>query len=60
MVKNLLANTGAARDPGLIPGSERYPGRGSGNPFQYSYLKNSTTEEPGRLHSMELQRTGHN
>ena len=28
-------------DLGLIPGSERYPGEGNGNPLQYSYLENS-------------------
>ena len=31
-----------AGDPGLIPGSGRYPGGGNGNPRQYSCLKNST------------------
>ena len=29
-----------AGDPGLIPGSGRSPGKGSGNPFQYSCLEN--------------------
>ena len=29
-----------AGDPGLIPGSERSPGEGNGNPLQYSYLEN--------------------
>ena len=38
MVKNLPANAGDIRDAGLIPGSGRYPGRGHGNPFQYSCL----------------------
>ena len=27
-------------DPGLIPGSERSPGEGNGNPLQYSCLEN--------------------
>ena len=35
MVKNLPAN---ARDAGSIPGSERSPGVGNGNPLQYSCL----------------------
>ena len=39
MVKNLLANTGNARQ-GSIPGSGRSPGKGHGNPFQYSYQEN--------------------
>ena len=30
-----------AGDPGLIPGSGRYPGEGNGNPLQYSCLENS-------------------
>ena len=29
-----------AEDPGLIPGSERSPGEGNGNPLQYSCLEN--------------------
>ena len=28
-------------DPGLIPGSGRYPGEGNGNPLQYYCLENS-------------------
>ena len=30
-----------AGDPGLIPGTGRFPGGGHGNPLQYSYLENS-------------------
>ena len=37
MVKNPTANAG---DVGLIPGLERSPGEGNGNPFQYSRLGN--------------------
>ena len=40
VVKNPPANAG---DGGLIPGSERSPGEGNGNPFQYSCLGNPTT-----------------
>ena len=29
-----------AGDPGLVPGSGRYPGEGNGNPLQYSCLEN--------------------
>ena len=36
-VKNLPAS---ARDPSLIPGSERSPGEGNGNPLQCSCLRN--------------------
>ena len=44
-VKNLPANAG---DTGLIPGSERSPGKGNGNPFQYSCLENSMDREAWR------------
>ena len=37
-------------DPGSIPGSGRSPGKGNGNPLQYSYLENPSTG---------LQRVGH-
>ena len=40
VVKNLPANAGDMRDMGLIPGCERSPGGGHGNPLQYSCLKN--------------------
>ena len=41
VVNNLPANAGDVRDAGLIPGLGRSPGRGHGNLFQYSCLKNS-------------------
>ena len=34
-------------------------GVGNGNLLQYSCLENSMDKEPGGLHSMELQRVGH-
>ena len=40
MVKNLPTNAGDIRDVSLIPGLERYPGGGHGNPLQYSGLEN--------------------
>ena len=40
VVKNLPANAGDIRDTGSIPGSERSPGGGHGNPLQYSFLEN--------------------
>ena len=42
-------------DPGLIPGSGRYPGGGNGNPFQYSCLENPI----GREAWCRLQSMGH-
>ena len=41
VVKNSLTNAGDARDAGSIPGLGRFPEEGSGNPLQYSHLKNS-------------------
>ena len=32
-------------DPDSIPGSERSPGEGNGNPLQYSYLENPMDRE---------------
>ena len=40
MVKNLPANAGDLRDVGWLPGLERSPGGGHGNPLQYSRLEN--------------------
>ena len=40
MLKNQPANAGDIRDAGSIPGSGRSPGRGHGNPLQYSCLEN--------------------
>ena len=42
VVKNPLANAGDTRDLGSIPGLERSPGEGNGNPPQY-FL-------PGKFH----------
>ena len=41
MVKNPCTNAGDARDIGLIPGLERFPGGGNGNPLQSSCLETS-------------------
>ena len=40
VIKNSPASAGDARDLGSIPGSERFPGGGNGNPLQYSCLGN--------------------
>ena len=55
------ANAGEVRDTGLIPGSGRYPGVGSGNPLQYSCLETlmDWTGEPGGLQYGRSQRGGH-
>ena len=40
VVKNPPANAVDIRDAGSIPVSGRFPGKGNGNPLQYSYLGN--------------------
>ena len=40
VVKNLPANAGDIRDMGLIPGLGKSPGKGHGNPHQYSCQEN--------------------
>ena len=40
VVKNPPANAGDTKDMGLIPGLERSPGEGNGNPVQGSCLEN--------------------
>ena len=40
VVKNPPVNSGDTRDVGSISGLGRFPGRGNGNPLQYSYLEN--------------------
>ena len=40
LIKNLAASVGDAGDTGFIPGSERSPGGGRGNPLLYSCLEN--------------------
>ena len=40
VIKNPPANAGDSRDVSSIPGSGRSPGRGNGNPLQYSCLGN--------------------
>jgi len=37
----------------------RSPGKGNGNPLQYSCLENPRMKDPSRLWSMGLQRAGH-
>ena len=41
VIKKLPVSAGARRHMGSIPGSGRSPGRGNGNPLQYSCLENS-------------------
>ena len=40
VVKNLPANAEVAGDLGSVPGLERCPGGGNGNPLQFSCMEN--------------------
>ena len=53
------ASACSAGDPGSISGLGRSPGKGNGNPLQYSCLENST-DWGAWLQSMGSQRVGHN
>ena len=59
MVKNPLANAGDIRDLGSIPGLERSPGEGHGNPLQYSCLENPVDRGAWRtaVHEVAKSRT---
>ena len=46
-------------DEGSIPGLGRSPGKGNGNPLQYSCLGNLMDGGACRLQSMGSQRVGH-
>ena len=46
-----------AGNPGLIPGLGRFPGRGNGNPLQYSGLENGA--DRGSLAGCSCKRVGH-
>ena len=59
VVRNPPANAGGVRDVSSIPGLERSPGRGHGNPLQYSCLENPMVGEPGGLWSTGSQRVRH-
>ena len=45
MVKNPPADAEDITDAGSIPGSERSPAEGNGNPLQYSCLENLMDRE---------------
>ena len=53
------ASTCNAGDPSSIPGLQRSPGEGNGNPLQYSYLKNPMDRGPwqGAVHRVTQSQT---
>ena len=54
VVKNPAANAG---DMGVIPGSERSPREGNGNPLRYSYLRNPMDRGAWQATPMGLQKS---
>ena len=58
VIKKLPANVGDLSDMHSIPGWERSPGEGHGNPLQYSCLENPM--DRGAWQVTGLQRAGHN
>ena len=56
VVKTLSANAKDTGDTGLILGLGISPGRGNGNPFQYSSLDNPGDRGAGGLQSTRSQR----
>ena len=49
----------SAEDPGLIPGSERSPGGGNGNPLQFSCLENPMDSGAWQATGHGVARVGH-
>ena len=59
-VKEPDYNAGDTGDLGSVPGLRRSPGGGNGNHSSILACKIPCRDEPGGLHSMGLQRVGHN
>ena len=60
VVKNPPANAGDTRDLGSIPGQEDPLEKGMATHYSILAWRIPWTEKPGELHSMGLQRIGHN
>jgi len=45
----ISANAGDLKDKSSIPGLERFPGGGNGNPLQYSCLENPMDRESWKI-----------
>ena len=52
-------STCIVEDPGFIPGSRRSPGKGNGNPLQYSCLENPMDRGAWWATVHEWQRVGY-
>ena len=60
MVKTPPVNAGDVRDAGSIPGLERPPGGGHGNPLQYSCLENPMDREAWQATVHRVAMSQHN
>ena len=60
LVKGSACNAGDTGDFGSIPGSGRSPGVGQATHCSILAWRIPSTEEPGGLSSIGLQRAGHN
>ena len=61
VVKNWPVSSGDTESVSSIPGSERSPGEGNGNPLQYSCLGNPIDRESWQANSpWGWKRDGHN
>ena len=59
MVKNPPASARDTRDIGSVPGLERSPGGGNGNPLQYSCLEDSLDKEVHGVAKNQTQMSAH-
>ena len=57
VIKDPPVNAGDIRDVDLIPGLERSPGGGYGNPLQYSYLENPMDRGAWQVHGVAKSQT---
>ena len=60
VIKNSSTNEKMQRDVGSIPELERSPGKGNGDPFQYSCLENYMNRGAWRAILHGSQRVRHN
>ena len=59
VVKNIPANEGDTGEAVSVPGSERYPGEGNGNPLQYPCQENPMDRGASQATVHGAERVGH-
>ena len=59
LMAQMVESACSVGDLGSVPGSERSPGEGNGNPLWCPCLEISIDKEPGGLQSMGSQRIRH-